>query len=135
MSKSKKKRKSEDAESAPTEDAATPAKKRKGRKPSGEAKQNVLLRKHVRKLRRELEAKNAVLELYADHRNWVKPEDLRDRLHIPEADRNGKKIESPTQCFVGARYPWEPALKILIGMPGESKSEEEPDSDLDDENS
>jgi hypothetical protein len=77
-----------------------------------------------------LEAKNAVLELYADHRNWVKPEDLRDRLEIPEADRSGKKIESPTQCFIGARYPWEPALKILIGMPGESKSEEANDLDL-----
>lgn len=138
MSKSKKKRKSKKAQPAPTETAGAegapaPAKKRKGRKPSGEAKQNVLLRKHVRKLRRELEAKNAVLELYADHRNWVKPEDLRERLDIPEADRSGKKIESPTQCFVGARYPWEPALKILIGMPEESKSEELADIELDDE--
>ena len=135
MSKSKKKRKSKVSQTAPIENegAPAPAKKRKGRKPSGEAKQNVLLRKHVRKLRRELEAKNAVLELYADHRNWVKPEDLRQRLDIPEADRSGKKIESPTQCFVGARYPWEPALKILIGVPGESKSEELADIELDDE--
>ena len=133
MSKSKKKQKSPKTE-APTAETSTekkPSKKRKGRKPSGEAKQNVLLRKHVRKLRRELEAKNAVLELYADHRNWVKPEDMRERLDIPEADRSGKKIESPTQCFVGARYPWEPALKILIGMPGGSKDSESAEIDID----
>ena len=134
MSKSKK-QKSNAAESTPTESSPAPTKKRKGRKPSGEAKQNVLLRKHVRKLRRELEAKNEVLELYADHRNWVKPEDLRKRLDIPEVDRSGNKIESPTQCFVGARYPWEPALKILIGMPGESKNEDTTELEIDEETS
>lgn len=133
MAKSKKKQKSPKTDT-PTAENSTEKKapkKRKGRKPSGEAKQNVLLRKHVRKLRRELEAKNAVLELYADHRNWVKPEDMRERLDIPEADRSGKKIESPTQCFVAARYPWEPALKILIGMPGESAGEESSEVDID----
>ena len=111
-------------------EAASSAKKQKKRKPSAEAKQNVLLRKFIRKLRRELEAKNAVLELYADHRNWVRPEEMRERLDIPEADRSGKVIDSPTQCFVGARYPWEPALKILIGMPDDSRAKEaaaEPD--------
>ena len=114
MSESEKKKQTESAAAA----------KRKNKKKSAEAKMNVRLRKHIRKLKRELEAKDAVLQLYADHRNWVRPEEVRQRLAIPEADRNGNKIEEPTQCFVAARYPWEPALKILIGVP-----EENPQSD------
>ncbi|MFA5507819.1 MAG: hypothetical protein WC423_20490 [Vulcanimicrobiota bacterium] len=98
--------------------------KRKGRKQSAEARLNVSLRKHIRKLRRDLEARDAVLQLYADHRNWVKPEEVRARLSIPETDRSGKTIDAPCQCFVGARYPWEPALKLLIGMAEEQESSE-----------
>ena len=113
-------------------EGATSAKRKK--KKSAEAKLNVRLRKHIRKLRRELEAKDAVLHLYADHRNWVRPEEVRKRLDIPEADRSGKKIEEPTQCFVAARYPWEPALKILIGVPEDkAKAEAEIDLEVDEE--
>lgn len=79
------------------------------------------LKAEVLKLRKELELKNAVLEAYADHRNWVKPSEVRERLGIPVTDRGGKPIEEPTQCFVGARYPWEPALKVMLGMPEENE--------------
>ncbi len=81
------------------------------------------LKRQLRKLQAELKRKNAVLEMYGDHRNWVKPEDVRERLGIPQKDPSGKPIESPTQCFVGARYPWEPALKALIGVPDEEPDE------------
>lgn len=77
------------------------------------------LKKRFRALIAELERKNLVLEMYADHRNWVKPVEVRSRLGIPKTDPSGKSIEEPNQCFVGARYPWEPALKALIGVPEE----------------
>jgi hypothetical protein len=83
------------------------------------------LKAELRKLKSELERKNAVLELYADHRNWVKPADVRARLEIPEVDRSGKPIDDPVQCFVGARYPWEPALKAMIGVGDEGSESDE----------
>jgi hypothetical protein len=67
-------------------------------------------------LEKELERKNAVLELYAHHRNWVKPSEVRERLNIPEVDAAGKPIDEPLQCFVGARYAWEPALKVMVNL-------------------
>lgn len=81
------------------------------------------LKRQIRKLQAELKRKNAVLEMYGDHRNWVKPGEVRERLGIPKSDKGGKPIEDPTQCFVGARYPWEPALKALIGVPDEEPEE------------
>ena len=90
--------------------------KNKGKPASKSSAQMLALKAELDKLRREIDEKNAVLQAYADHRNWVKPSEVRERLGIPEKDRSGKAIEEPTQCFVGCRYPWEPALKILLGM-------------------
>lgn len=78
-------------------------------------------KKRVKELEAELERKNAILESYGDHRNWVKPSQVRERLGIPATDPSGQPIEEPVQCFVGARYPWEPALKAMIGVPEESE--------------
>ena len=74
------------------------------------------LKAEIQRLKEELVQKNEVLQVYADHRNWVKPSEIREKLGIPEKDRSGNPIEEPTQCFVGARYPWEPALKVILGM-------------------
>ena len=82
------------------------------------------LRKEIRDLKAELERKDAVLKSYADHRNWVKPNEVRERLGVPPTDPSGNPIEDPVQCFVGARYPWEPALKILIGVEQNTGEEE-----------
>lgn len=72
------------------------------------------LRAKVRRLETELKEKNAVLESYGDHRNWVKSSDAREALGVPEADRSGRPIDDPVCCFVAARYPWEPALRALM---------------------
>ena len=82
------------------------------------------LRKKIRDLKAELEIKDAVLKSYADHRNWVKPGEVRAKLDIPQTDPSGKAIEDPVQCFVGARYPWEPALKVLIGVEDKDSDED-----------
>ena len=96
--------------------------KTKGKPVSKSAIELAALKAEVDKLRREIEEKNAVLQAYADHRNWVKPSEVRERLGIPAKDRSGKSIEEPTQCYVGCRYPWEPALKVMLGM-AEAESE------------
>ena len=83
------------------------------------AKRRRSLKDQVRDLKNELAQKDEILKLYADHRNWVRPSEVRERLGIPKLDRGGQTIDEPVQCFVGARYPWEPALKIMMGMPEE----------------
>lgn len=75
------------------------------------------LRARIAALEEELKQKNAVLELYADYRNWVQPPECRQALGIPDSDPNGQEIPDPHQCFVAARFAWEPALKVLLGQP------------------
>ena len=70
----------------------------------------------ISKLKAELKEKNEVLKLYADHNNWVKASEVTERLSIPETNIQGEAVPEPTQCFVGARYPWEPALKVMLGV-------------------
>ena len=70
----------------------------------------------ISKLKAELKAKDEVLKLYADHNNWVKASEVQGRLNIPDTDIQGETVPEPTQCFVGARYPWEPALKVMLGV-------------------
>lgn len=79
------------------------------------------LKGRIRELEEELERKNAVLALYGDHRNWVQPSAVRTTLGIPSVDRSGRPVEDPHQCFVGARYAWEPALKVMLGAEFQEK--------------
>lgn len=98
--------------------SSSPSKGKSKAKPKVKSAKLILARmkKRLVELQEELERKNAVLQVYADHTNWVRPEEVRERLGIPEKDRAGKTIDQPAQCFVGARYPWEPALKAMLGF-------------------